>query len=413
MKLKIYTTFLSIFIFSLQLQAQLFIDNSYTVEEMATDFFANTCVTPSNITTTGVAESIAFFDAGGTNLGVNAGIFISTGNVFDAIGPNTGGATGQSMGIDGDDDLSNLIGSASFDGVTIEMDVIATESNLEFSYVFASEEYPEFVGSAFNDAFAFFISGPGISGWQNIAMIPNSNDAVAINNVNANMNSTFYVDNTGGQDIEFDGYTTEMIASVQVTPNETYQIKIVVSDFSDSVFDSGIFLGIESLCGSEDLVPTNVSNVIVNDNTVTFENNTKYVASNFWDFGDGTTSNEKIPTPHTYAADGMYEVTLITSTFCCSDTTTMMVQIGDVNSIDDLEKLPYSIAPNPTQDFTILNFENGEQFFVQVFDATGKLIFSKNGNGQSTLDFSNLPKGFYSLNIQASEKIYTERIIKN
>ena len=79
MKLKLYILLLC---FSSQVHAQLFIDNSYTIEEMVMDFFDNSCVTPSNITTTGADNSVAFFDAGGTDLGVPAGIFISTGDVF-------------------------------------------------------------------------------------------------------------------------------------------------------------------------------------------------------------------------------------------------------------------------------------------------------------------------------------------
>ena len=64
------------------------------------------------------------------------------------------------MNIDGDNDLNNLLGTNTFDGITIEMDIIATGTDLAFSYVFASEEYPEFVGSSFNDGFCFFCQWP-------------------------------------------------------------------------------------------------------------------------------------------------------------------------------------------------------------------------------------------------------------
>ncbi|MBK8491460.1 MAG: hypothetical protein IPL49_11390 [Saprospirales bacterium] len=44
-----------LFAFSLSLSAQsgLFIDTSYTAEQMIMDFFDNSCVTPSNITFNG------------------------------------------------------------------------------------------------------------------------------------------------------------------------------------------------------------------------------------------------------------------------------------------------------------------------------------------------------------------------
>ena len=58
--------------------------------------------------------------------------------------------------------LSNQ--SQTFDASILEFDFITFSDTILFSYVFASEEYKEFVNANFNDAFGFFISGPGISG---------------------------------------------------------------------------------------------------------------------------------------------------------------------------------------------------------------------------------------------------------
>ena len=54
---------------------------------------------------------------------------------------------------------------------------------------------------------------------------------------------------------EFDGLTTELPAPFSVTPGETYHIKLAIADVGDSVLDSGVFIGIESLCGSPELKP--------------------------------------------------------------------------------------------------------------------------------------------------------------
>lgn len=409
MKAKIYILFLFL---SFQAQAQLFVDNSYTVEEMVMDFFDNSCVTPSNISTTGTTDALAFFDAGNTNLGVQAGIFISSGNVFSAVGPNTQGGTSENLGLAGDADLDALSTASTFDAVTIEMDIAATESELVFSYVFGSEEYPEFVGSAFNDIFAFFISGPGIDGWQNIALIPGTTDPVAINSVNGNMNSDYFVDNTGGQDVEFDAYTTELTAQIAVVPGETYGVKIVVADAGDSVFNSGIFLGVASLCGEENLQPQNVTDISVDGNTVTFDNQTKYVSSHLWDFGDGTTSTDRIPEPHTYAEDGTYEVTLTTSNYCCTETSVTTVQIGETSSLDEIENRPFTLTPNPAVDFAQISFETNMNFQARLVDAQGRLLSTQEASGQASFDLRNLSTGIYFLEVETETGSYTEKILK-
>ena len=76
-----------------------------------------------------------------------------------------------------------------------------------FQYLFGPDEYYEYVDSAFNDAFAFFLNG------ENIALLPDGTD-VAINSVNPNKNSELYFENdvsepSGMQyiEIEADGFT--------------------------------------------------------------------------------------------------------------------------------------------------------------------------------------------------------------
>ena len=85
-----------------------------------------------------------------------------------------------------------------------------------FDFVFLCEEYIEHINPAtnpYNDVFAFFISGPGIVGEQNIALVPSSTNPVTINNINPVTNSQYYIDNTGGLDIEYDGFTTILEAT--------------------------------------------------------------------------------------------------------------------------------------------------------------------------------------------------------
>lgn len=394
-------------------RAQLFIDTTYSVEEMVLDFFDNTCVTPSNITYSGAPGTIAFFDAGNANLGVSAGIYLGTGLATGAIGPNDSGLGGAVTGGGNDPDLEAIApGFFTFDAAVLEMDIIATESQLEFSYVFASEEYPEYINSDFNDIFAFFISGPGISGMQNIALAPNSTEPVSVNTVNSFQNAQYYLDNANGSDIQFDGYTTALTATANVSPNATYHVKIAIADVSDAVFDSGIFIGVESLCGSSLLAPIAQYASFVDELTLSVENQSKYATDYFWDFGDNTTSTEKHPAPHSYAAEGIYEVTLIAQNYCCSDTMTTQVNIGNATGIEELALKPYRFFPNPADDFAQLIFENGNAFTVKVFNGSGQLVLQQNEKGRSALHIEGLTEGVYFLEVTSEGKIYRDKFLK-
>jgi hypothetical protein len=107
--------------------------------------------------------------------------------------------------------------------------------------------------------FGFFISGPGISGLQDIALIPGSAPPlpITINNLNNGMAPhgtlppgpcefcQYFIDNTVpvSYTIAYDGMTTILTASATgIQPGQTYHLKIAIADVCDGIFDSGVFL---------------------------------------------------------------------------------------------------------------------------------------------------------------------------
>jgi gliding motility-associated-like protein len=195
------------------------------------------------------------------SLGLKKGLLLTTGNASLAKGPNDLEDEGLPLaGVSGDSDLNfmsleqgNL--QLSFDACVIEMEVFANTDELNFEYVFGSEEYPEWVGDEFNDIFAFFISGPGITGnplignKQNIALLPGKNEPVQISSVNDQTNWQFYRNNTEGQTLQYDGMTSDLMgikksltARSKVTPCNTYKLKLAIADRADRNFDSGVFV---------------------------------------------------------------------------------------------------------------------------------------------------------------------------
>ena len=195
------------------------------------------------------------FDCIDCNVGIDSGFILTTGTPGNAEGPNNSGSTTTNNGAGGDPDLNSLPGvGTTYDACVLEIDIIPECDTISFDYVFGSEEYNEFVGSI-NDAFAFWISGPGIVGAVNIALIPGTTTPVTIDNVNLFSYDEYYNDNTGvpaGDDyyIEYDGFTTVLTAFSVVTPGETYHLKLAIGDESDHSYDSGVFLKANSLSTS-------------------------------------------------------------------------------------------------------------------------------------------------------------------
>lgn len=254
-------------------QAQVVIDQTLTPEELVQQVLLGSGVVASNITLNGVPgntinEQIGSFNGTNSNIGLPQGVMLGSGSVALAPGPNIG--TGSTLGGGNfgatDPDLEILSGVAMNDRCVLEFDFIPIGDSIEFKYVFSSEEYNEYVCGTVNDAFGFFLSGPGITGPYsnnsiNLALIPNTSIPVTINTVNngnvgtngqlincENLdpnwenNNIYYTDNTGGLTIEYDGFTVVLTAKSAVQCGQVHHIKMAIADGGDTAFDSGVFL---------------------------------------------------------------------------------------------------------------------------------------------------------------------------
>ncbi len=210
---------------------------------------------------------VGFFNHALDEIGIDRGIIMSTGRVTTsgtALGVDQVGSTFASTGIVGnipnpDPDLSAIASSSINDAVKFTIKFKPAADTLRFRYVFASEEYPEWACSTFNDVFGFFISGPGINGpfefqGENIAIIPGTTLPVAINNIHPQNGGNcpptfeqFYNDNNNSNNQPvYDGFLDVFTAQAIVTPCEEYTIKLMITDVGDDIFDSGVFLEAKS-----------------------------------------------------------------------------------------------------------------------------------------------------------------------
>ena len=269
-----------IFIFSCLFKSyvfsQLTTNTSLTPTQLVENILVGQGIDVFNVKYTGATEAIGEFNSMASNVGINQGLILSTGSVLDhqvggskngPIGPNNTGSATTAWNTPGDASLTTIIGNMTHDAVALEFDFIPQEDTIIFNYVFASEEYIEFVGPGINDVFAFFISGPGFSTHKNIAVLPGTNTPISINNVNNIINNAFFINNGDGFSgpqytdptvVNFDGMTVKLTAMAKVAPCKTYHLKIVLADGGDAALDSGVFLEAGSLnsfpivnCGSE------------------------------------------------------------------------------------------------------------------------------------------------------------------
>jgi gliding motility-associated-like protein len=222
----------------------------------------------SNATLTNNFISTGFFNnIAGTTIGIDSGIVLTNGRAKsvssslvgldgDGIRPANSVRADANLGLPGDVDLANELGvpfGQLHDAIALEFDFIPLGDSIKFNYILSSEEYTQSTVCVFNDAFGFFISGPGITGVKNIALIPGTNTPVTITNVNnittagCVNNPQYYVDNTTNVFFTHEGHTTLFTAVSQVQPCQRYHLKLVVADLGDHAWDTGVFLEAGSL----------------------------------------------------------------------------------------------------------------------------------------------------------------------
>lgn len=237
----------------------------------------------------GKRSQIATFTGGlSANLKMPKGVYFSTGSaVNDLTKKNTYGATSilPAAGVTYNDaDLMGVDPQARYDVISYEFNITLASNvtGVNIAYQFGSEEYPNYIGSLYNDAFGFFISGPGIVGKQNLAKLSNGK-GTSVNTINPGIrgnNASFYpsplYDGTQSANYINNGHGTQTYVSGGITyydenpepqpgpstvyvehngltqminysiknlqPGQTYTFKIILADSSDGQLDSGVFI---------------------------------------------------------------------------------------------------------------------------------------------------------------------------
>ena len=214
------------------------------------------------------SAQIGTFNRNASSFPFQTGIIMTTGNVSVAAGPNSSGSSSSTTGVIGytDQVLSGIMSGLN-NCAALEFDFVASADTFAFNYIFASEEYPEYACSSYNDVFAFFLSGvdpvtTASFSNRNVAIIPgtitssNPNGVpVTINSINSGPGtsgtssgctgtpgqySSFYVSNPSG--VEYDGHTVALTAAATILACQKYHMKMAIGNVTDNSWDSGVFL---------------------------------------------------------------------------------------------------------------------------------------------------------------------------
>jgi hypothetical protein len=395
------------------------------------------CVEVYDLTFSGSPDAFGAFSYSGEELGLDEGMIMSTGSALSAVGPNEQTQVTTQFYTAGDQDLNSLTEYLTFDACVIEFDFLAASDNLlACEFVFASEEYPEFIGSMFNDIFGFFISEPyeDVFGdldpnfnqeLQNIAYLPGTNSPISINTISPNVNPEYYIDNCletnndelqdvaanyAGDDIEYDAFSIPISLEAEIKKDVLYHLKIAIADASDPKYDTSLFLKSNSF---ESGVNAEIGNIIQNALTVSFENNS--LGSTFlWTFGDGTYSEEENPV-HQYSSPGIYVVTLdvMDDSACGTSQSSIIITVNNIDDISIEEnELNYKIFyEKKFNQIRIEGIDLNKEYYLNLYNSLG--MQKKQVISSDIINVSNIGTGVYFVEIknQNGNTILLEKIV--
>ena len=227
-----------------------------------------------NVEFFGEPAAVGYFTDGNQAIGLQRGLIMTTGKVQSANGIVGADETGIDFASTGnqiyepDSILGPLVDAPLRDLNRYRISFRPRSDSIRFRYVFASEEYPEFSCSPYNDVFGFFLNGPSPDGGApyqdfNIALVPGTNLPVAINNLHpANAvypncppyNVQYYNDNNQSNlQPTYDGLTHIFVAEARVIPCAVYHMTLAIADVFDALYDSAVFLEAYSFGGEPDI----------------------------------------------------------------------------------------------------------------------------------------------------------------
>lgn len=333
----------------------------YTASQLVnTVLLNNSCGQATNISSS-ASSGLGYFQKNSGDFAFENGIILSTGNAVNAAN-NSSGPSSDNGGV-ADADINTLFSQTgpfnSKNATVLEFDFIPQKDHISLEYLFASNEYGTYQCN-FGDAIAFLLTDAATGNTINMALVPNTNQAVSVVTIRNNANNSActsanaaYFGNYYGDDllkpVNFKGITVPMTAQSSVVPFTTYHLKIVIADRMDPLFDSAIFIK----GGSFDMDNLNNVELLSDNGTVLCGNHPNTLSVNVnegysfeWKYNGLAIAGE---TTNSLTAQnaGDYTVTVSKIGASCIKELTMVLTLGS--------GIPETLT---IQDYTIIALDN-------------------------------------------------------
>lgn len=207
----------------------------------------------NNVAYVGANNASGQFSGAADIFDVASGVVLTTGNATSIVGPNTADDIGESNGQPGDPALAVLAQGgdptpvSTFDASSLLIEFTPIGNAIQFTYVFGSDEYNEFVGEGYNDVFAFYVNG------VNFALVPGSGVPVSVDTINLFSSPGLYVNNDPSEfdvppfNTQLDGFTRALAFQAPVNAGRVNTLRLAIADVNDDAYDSAVMIQAGSL----------------------------------------------------------------------------------------------------------------------------------------------------------------------
>ncbi len=249
----------------------------------------------------------------------DTGVILSTGRAdrYTQSNGDPNRATNTSTntsGANNDSDFNAAAGANTYDASYLEVDFTSPSAGfMSMQFIFASEEYPEYVNSFYQDMVGVWVNG-------SIVDMSIGDGDTDPGNINAADNGNLFINNTSDDyNTEMDGFTVTLSLKIPIVAG-TNSIKIGIADVADSNYDSNLLIAADSLqtalLANDDAFDVNPDgsktiDVLGNDTnntggtlTVTHINNQAVVVGSVVTLGSGQTVELNADGSFTVVGDG-------------------------------------------------------------------------------------------------------------